>query len=241
MSLSGGATVFGIRPHASGSVPLHNLGTRGETPDGRIYRYANAGGTGLAAGGLCIAVDIEAQHEDLAVNTAAVGDKTLTVTLGSTAIAANEYDGGYVNVTDEDGQGIMYQIDSAPETALSNDVVIQLHDPIAVAFVANTTVTLFRNKYKDVIVSDGTQADLPVGVPNVIISANEFGWLQTGGPCSIEVDSNDTTVGAPITIGDNGSGAVETLNAATEVLVGIQPKGSGADTGEFGIFILQLD
>ena len=239
--LSGQISVFGIKPHESGSTQLHNLGTIGTAPDGRIYRYANAGAVALGPGLLTIAVDITTNHEDLAVNTFSVGDKTITATLGATAITANEYDGGYVNVTDATGQGIMYQIESAPATDASGSVIITLKDPIVVAAEAATTVTLVRNKYKDIIVSDGTLADLPVGVPNVTIAANEFGWVQTKGMCSILVDGNDTTAGTPITIGDTASGAVETRNAATEVHVGTQPAGTGADTGEYGVFHLELD
>jgi len=240
MSLAGNPTIFGIRAHESGTTQLHPLGTIGATADGRSYRYAEAGAVELAAGQLCIAVDITANHEDLAVNTAAVGDKTLTITLGATAIAANDYDGGYVNVTDDTGQGVMYLIDSAPATDASGSVIVTLHEPVHTAFAAATTVTLVRNKYKEIIVSDGTITDLPVGVPNVIIAANAFGWVQTSGLCSILVDASDTTPGAEITIGDATSGGVET-RATTEVCVGIQPAGSGADVGEYGVFDLTLD
>jgi hypothetical protein len=241
MSLSGNAAIFGIRPHVSGSTQLHQLGSVGVAPDGRTYRYANAGAVDLAPGLLCIAVDITANHEDLAVNTFAVGDKSITVTLGATAITANEYDGGYVNVTDATGQGIMYQIESAPATDASGSVIIQLKTPIVVAAEAATTVTLVRNKYKDIIVSDGTQADLPVGVPNVAISAGEFGWVQTGGFCSVLNDTTTVVAGQPVTIGDADAGAVEVHNAATEVVVGVCPAGTVAAAGEYTAIELTLD
>ena len=239
--MTGAPVIYGIKPHEDSSEQKHPVGTMGVSNDGRTYRYCQAGGTALEPGTMCIAPDITTAHEDIAVNTFAVGDKSITATLGATAITGNEYQEGFVNVTDELGQGIMYKIKSCPATALSSDVVVLLEEPIVVAAHADTTVTLYRNKYRDVLVSDGTQADLPVGVPNVEIAANAYGWLQVGGPCSILVDANDTTVGKPVTIGDGTAGAVESRNAATETYVGNQPAGVGADAGEYGVFELTLN
>jgi len=243
MSLFGVPAIYGINPYSTDTrtVPEHNLGALGFTDDGRTYRYSQAAGTALVTANLQVAADIETQHEDLAVNTFAVGDKTITVTLGSTAITGNEYQEGFVNVIDQLGEGIMYGIKSAPATALSTDVIILLDHPIVVAAEATTTVTLVRNKYRDIVISDTTQADLPVGVTQVAWSANEFGFLQTGGFASILVDSNDTVAGQPITIGGAVNGAVETHNAATEVTVGMQPVGANSDAGEHGAYILTLD
>lgn len=239
--LSGPVQIFNINPLNTGTTQLHTLGTPGVTTDGRKYRYAEAGGTALVAGNLQMATDITTLHEDLAVNTFLAGDTTIDVTLGNTAIVANDYDGGYVFIIDETGQGIGYLIDSAPATSGNGTVTIQLKQAIVVGAVADTTVTLYRNKYKEIIVTDGDQANFPVGVPNVAFAANEFGWIQTGGLCSILVDTNDTVAGQPITIGDSENGAVEIHNAATEVIVGNQPTGAGADASEFGIYNLTLD
>ena len=238
---SGAPVIYGINPHVDSTEQKHPVGTIGVTNDGRTYRYAQAAGTALDPGTLCVAPDITTNHEDLAVNTFAVGDRSINVTLGATAITGNEYQEGFVNITDGKGEGIMYKIKSCPATASEGTVTVYLEEPIRVAAVAATTVTLYRNKFRDVVVADGTQADLPVGVPNVEIAANAYGWLQTGGPCSILVDANDTTVGAPVTIGDGTSGAVESRDAATEVYVGNQPAGVGADVGEYGVFELTLD
>ena len=241
MSLTGTPIIYGISPHKSSTDQKHPLGSKGVTNDGRTYRYAQAAGTELAAGGLCVAPDVTTHHEGQPVNTFAVGDKSITVTLGATAIVGNEYAEGLVGIIQDTGQGIMYKIHSAPPTDASGDVVVQLAEPIVVVAAAGTTVTLYRNKYRDIVVSDSTQDDVPVGVPNVIIAANSYGWVQTGGPCSVLVDTSDSTEGSPITIGDNDDGAVTTRNADTEVIVGTQPVGAGADAGEYGIFELTLD
>ena len=241
MPLQGVPVIYGIDPQSTEATASHQLGSVGHDGTGRTYRYSQAAGTLVAVGKLCIAADITTNHEDLAVNTAAAGDTSLDVTLGGTAITGNEYMEGYVVVTDATGEGAVYTIKSAPATALNSTVTITLYEPIVVAFAAATTVTLVRNKYRDLLISDGTQADLPVGVTPVEVPADEFFWAQTGGFASILVDTNDTTAGQPITIGDADNGSVETHNAATETIVGIQPAGVGADAGEHGQFWLTLD
>ena len=240
--LEGIPQVYGIHPHEDSSDQKHPLGTIGYAADGRKYRYAQAAGTALTAGNLGVAPDISTNHEDLAVNTFSVGDFRITVTLGGTAITGNEYDEGFVSVIDETGQGIMYKIANIPtSSAGSEDIIITLAEPIRVAAAAATTVTLYRNKYRDVVESDTNQTDLVVGVPNVEIAIDFYGWLQVGGPCSILVDSNDTTAGQPITNGNAVAGAVETRNAATEQYLGMQPVGNNSDAGEYGIYELAID
>ena len=240
---SGVPVAYGIKPHESGTTQLHALGTIGMTNDGRTYRYAqNAGSSALDPGKLTVAADIETNHEDRDVNTFSIGDINLTVSLGGTAVTANEYDEGYVVITDATGQGIAYSIKSHDvSSAGSEDITVVLNDPIVVAAEASTTVTLVRNKYRDIVISDTTQTDLPTGVPNVAVAVNAFGWIQTGGLCSILVDSNDTEVGTPITIGAGTNGGVEGLDGIAEPAVGVQPAGVGADTGEYGTFELSLD
>lgn len=239
--LEGLPLIYGIHPHEVSTDQKHQLGSKGISADGRVYRYAQNGDTEIGPGLLCVAPDITALHEDLAVNTFAVGDTSITVTVGATAIVAGEYEEGFVNITDDTGQGIMYAIANCPATAGTADIVVRLSEPIRVGAIAGTTVTLMRNKYRDLRVSDVNQTDMPVGVMNVTLPIDYYGWLQVKGPCSILVDSNDTTAGSYITNGDTEAGAVETRNATAEPIVGIQPIGNNADPGEYGSYELMLD
>lgn len=239
--LEGLPHIYGIHPHETSEDQKHQLGSKGISADGRVYRYAQNGDTEIGPGLLCIAPDITANHEDRDVNTFAVGDLSITVSIGATAIVGNEYEEGFVNITDDTGQGIMYAIANCPATAINSDVVITLSEPIRVAARAETTVTLIRNKYRDIRVSDVNQIDMPIGVMNVTLPASYYGWLQAKGPCSILVDTNDTVAGQYITNGDTEAGAVETWNATAEPIVGIQPIGNNADAGEYGAYELMLD
>lgn len=239
--LEGLPQIYGIHPHETSEDQKHDLGSKGISADGRVYRYAQNYDTAIAPGLLCIAPDVTANHEDRAVNTFAIGATSITVGIGATVIAAGEYEEGFVNITDDTGEGIMYAIANCPATAINSDVVIKLAEPIRVAAVANTTVTLYRNKYRNIRVSDVNQIDMPIGVMNVTLPVDYYGWLQVKGPCSILVDTNDTVAGQYITNGDTEAGAVETKNAIAEPIVGIQPIGNNADAGEYGAYELMLD
>ena len=235
--------IYGIHPHKTSTEQKHPLGSLGLMNDGRSYRYAQAAtAAALAPGMICIAPAITTNHEDLAVNTFAVGDRSITVTVGGTAIAAEEYQEGFVNVTDETGQGIMYKIKNIPTSAGSEDVTVDLEEPIRVAAHADATVTLYRNKYRDIVVSASSKAAVPVGVPNVTIAADYYGWVQVGGPCSVLNDETTTAVaGTPVTIGAVTVGAVEPLAAATEPYVGNVPAGAIGDTEEYIVIELTLN
>ena len=240
--LEGLPLIYGIHPHEVSTDQKHQLGSKGISADGRVYRYAQNGDVAIGPGLLCVAPDITALHEDLAVNTFLVGATSITVTIGATAIVAGEYEEGFVNITDDSGQGIMYAIAHCPAIgAAGGNIVIRLSEPIRVVAVAGTTVTLMRNKYRYLRASDVNQLDMPVGVMNVTLPVDYYGWLQVKGPCSILVDTNDTTAGQYITNGDTVIGAVETRNATAEPIVGIQPIGNNADPAEYGSYELMLD
>src|SRR4051812_40365961 len=92
------------------ATQLHKLGAVAETADGRVFRYAAAGAVNLAAGKLNNPVAAVANHTNIAVATAAaVGDRSVNVTLGATATTSGQYDGGYLVVIDVAGQGSAYR------------------------------------------------------------------------------------------------------------------------------------
>jgi hypothetical protein len=85
------------------STKLHaNLGSVAETADGRVYRYALAGASNLAAGLCNNPVAKVTNHTNNAVATAAaLGDRSVNITLaGATATTAGQYDDGYLVVND---------------------------------------------------------------------------------------------------------------------------------------------
>ena len=210
MSLSGTVQLFGSDIYTIGTTQLHDLGTIGSTTDGRQYRYAEAGGTDLSPGKLTVAATIVANHENISVQAAAaVGAESITVTLGATAATANDYANGFIGITDAAGEGIAYLVSGHPAADTSATLKLALKESVRVALTTSSEVSLLKNAWKDVVISVNDQGDMATGVPNVTISANNFGWVQTRGVCACLADET-IAVGSAVSSGSSTGGAFET-------------------------------
>lgn len=201
------------------------LGEKKEFNDGRVFRLAKNGGTALAAGKIVVQGDETANHITLAPAVAAVGDMTLTVTLGATLAAANEYAEGFaVNIT----TGKYYKIKSHPAAALSTALTLTLYDAIDVAIPITDDIDLVHNPYYGVIISVADQADIVMGVPPIAVTADYYFWLQTRGVAAVLMDET-TGRGDTVTTGTGTVGAVEVLDAVAEPIIGHMIE-AGVDT-----------
>lgn len=217
---SGLPTIFGIKPSEVSSTPKHQLGTKGISSDGRIFRYAKNSSTEIATARLCIMPDVTDDHENIVFQTAGViGDNQAKITVATTSIVANEYVGGYMVINDGTGQGYCHLITG--HGAGDGTITFDIKPTLQIATETTTTVQLIRNPFYGVLISDGTHDDTPVGVTPRVITASYYFWLQTGGVCSCLMDATvSPVVGQPVTIGDVTSGAVEVISAVTEPIVG---------------------
>ena len=185
------------------STKYHPLGTKGETPDGRVFYYAQAGSPALVGG--TIIQSKAAEGSDAAAKTnllpAVSGDKTAigtgsNIPTGSasigvvwvTAHASGEYTDGYMTVDTPAGSG-MYRIVGDDATGSSNTVtVIRLHPQDTIQDTALTTasrLSFHHNPYASVIVAPTTLTNVVVGVAPVAVTAANYFWLQTYGPASV--------------------------------------------------------
>ena len=233
---------------AESSAQKRPLGTRMELPDGRVFRYAKAGGVALDIGKLMAAAVVTTGHiKDLAVAaTAAIGDTSLTITNASTAITENQYAEGYVFFNTAAGQGQICTIRSHPaETTTSGSCVLRLEDEdaLTVALTTSSKVGLRKNVYKDVIVSPTTITGIPIGVTPIAVTLNYYFWIQTWGPAAVltngvlvlgqKVAPGETTPGSVDVTPTNATGA-----AGQEVDVG-QTINLGATT-EYSLIFLTI-
>lgn len=187
----------------------------------RTFVFSKAGGTGLTQGKLCIQATPVAAHQNVAVvdELSIVGSNFVTVTLGATLATLNQYEDGYLVVSDADGEGTAYKIKSNPAADVSATLKLTLYDNIHEALVATSEVCLIPNPYNGVVISITDQADVPAGVPINGITADYYFWLQTGGICSVLSDET-VAQGKTLTIGSSVAGAVEMLDAAGELEIG---------------------
>ena len=219
------------------SVQQHTLGARSTTGDGRIFRYAKAGAVDLVPGKLQQAPVEITNHQNLTPAAAAIKATSVTVTLGATAVTANQYAEGWLLVTVTPGQGYQYKIKSHPAAALSASLVLTLEDPIVVALTTSSRVDLILNPFSGVIVNPTTATSSAVGVAVTAITAAQFGWIQTGGVATLLADGA-LTVGVNVSASNAIAGAVE---AAVTAQSAIGTTVTGVADTEYGAVELSVE
>ena len=187
-----------------------DLGAKAVTPDGRAYRYIKCGATDLVAGKIYDGPIAVANHTNITVVTGTALANTVTVTLGATAVTANQYAGGVLVVNDVTGQGFTYSIKSHPAADASAALVVTLDadESIVTALTTSSQVTLVANQYNGLVVHATTEAGIPVGVAVTQVTALYYGWIQTRGPIGSLIGAT-TAIGQSVAASDTTEGAVE--------------------------------
>jgi hypothetical protein len=214
------------------------LGARAVTGDGREFRYCKAGAVALVPGKLQQAGPEDTAHQNLAPTAnVAAGATSFTVTLGASAVTANEYAGGWAVIADATGEGYMYQISSHPAADASGTLALNLADPIIGNLTtASTKVDLVLNPYSAVIVNPAAASSAPIGVAVYAIPAGEYGWIQTKGTTTLLADGA-VVVGTAVAASNATAGAVEALTGV-QAPIGIAV--TGIATTEYGAVNIDL-
>ncbi len=207
----------------------HPLGSEMVFADGRRYKYALCTSVAIAAARLCAQTLNAADHDDLAVQAAAAaGQKTVTVTNGSTtAIGVDDLKDGYLSIDDDAGEGHLYTIKSNGAAATGATVTLELYENLQVALTTATTVTLFRNPYGRVIIHPSPPLTMLTGVTPMAITADNYHWQQIRGPASVleEATTAAIIIGEYVDASDETDGAVE--RADHSITDGTPPTGHG--------------
>lgn len=196
--LARGTPVVGNGPGAWGSDTLQRypFGTQLILQDGRKYRFAVAGGTVLVAREVQQAAANLANHVGLtaiAVNTDALR-RSPTFTLGATAVTADQYAGGYLQVSVTPDVGNIYLIGNHDAVVSAGTMTANLAPGSRIRndWTTATRVNLLKNPYDSTIVYPTTSTQVHVGVAITPLaayvaagSALSFGWLQTAGLASV--------------------------------------------------------
>ena len=225
----------GITTTDQSLATLVGVGFRSE--DGRQFTLVQNGASALVSGILVQSpASIGANHTGLTCATAAIGSTQITVTLGGTAVTANQYAGGYAVVSAGTGIGQTLRIASHPaQSTTTGTVVLTLEDPLSVATaVADSKVSLTLPQYgsanganvatSGVIISPTTATGRTIGVTITPIPASTstvptYGWIQTAGAVACLNDSG-TAIGLDVMPSSSVAGAVVTYVAATRNRVG---------------------
>lgn len=204
----------------SSSTQQMPIGAYAETNDGRGYRYSLVGAVATVAGKVYQGKALDATNDQPsgghATAAAAVGDLEITTTDTLTA-TVNEFAGGFLSVVVTPGQGYTYRIKG--NTAASAAVcTFYLDDPVQVALTTSSNIIVVQNTYRGIIIEPGTPTAAIAGVPNSIITAAEYGWVQTKGPCAVLFTGTGAAGKAVGSLSGGTSGSAAPAIAATNIL-----------------------
>lgn len=221
-SLTGPYQILGQDLVTDSSTQQMPFGAYGETPDGRGFRYAKVGAVATVAGKVYQSSALDATNLQpsggLGVNAAVAIGGTQIVTSTSTTWAVNLFAGGYASVDVTPGQGYLYRIKSNSATAGATLGQVNLDDPIEVALTTSSKFIVTPHPYAGIVIEPGTPTGVIVGVAPRIVTAAQFGWVQTFGAASVLFTGTGVAGKAVGSLSGGTSGSAAPAIAATNIL-----------------------
>lgn len=238
-SLAGFAQVAAQGILDESSTALHVLGTYMETADGRGYRYAKVGATATVAGKVYQGPALDATNMQpsggLATAAAAIGATEITTT-STVTLAKDLLAGGYLSVVVTPGQGYTYKI-KGNTAASAAAVTFYLEDPVKVALTTDSNIIVAKHPYDGIVIEPGTPTARIAGVPNAIITAAYYGWVQTRGACAVLFTGTGVAGKVVGSLTGGTSGSMAPAIAATNI--GGEHMATGI-TGEYSLIYLTI-
>lgn len=200
--------------------PSELFGQTAQTSDGRVFALGLNGtgsGTAIAPGKLTQGAFAVVNHVNQTGVTLAANSQQVTYTIGATALTANQYVNGYLQVNTGTGAGQNLQIAShTTSSAGSTAVTFNLKDATyAATAVSDSKFSLQPNPYSKVILQDHTAntAILLTGVAAISQPDAAYGWYQVGGPAAVLINGTPA-VGVPVVASATTDGAVDVNTAS---------------------------
>ena len=213
------------------SEQKQKLGTRAQTPDGRVFYYARNGSAAITTAGMIVdaaaAFAIAAHDMDVPANANTAGTTAVSVEVPTTDLTLNQYADGYLIFNDGHGEGEVYRIKSHPAHDASDDntVIITIDEPdgLRTATTTSSLFGIFVNPYSAVkiIDGDGTMETGALGVTTIPMTANYYGWIQTAGIGSVALGAVVGIVGDGLQVsqasGESGRAELYDLSGEDDI------------------------
>ncbi|TFG64700.1 MAG: hypothetical protein E4H28_04935 [Gemmatimonadales bacterium] len=239
-------------PQDTGEVrtaPAHELGQEGSYGSNK-WRYAcSNGAAALTRGEVIVGAELVPNHQNLLTSTTSlvVGSNRVlsgTITLGATLMTANQYAEGWLFVVDGGAEGTYYRIRNHDAgSSGGTDFTLDLYDSITIASDANTEVSFVPNKYYGLQQSNIDNADVVVGVANVLVPVGsttaQYFWAQVAGYCGVFVVGTPA-VGAGLMVSDTTAGMLEE-RAETDLDPAVAEMVTVGITGEVQVVNLKIE
>ena len=237
----------------------HKLGTRGTTPDGRVFYYAQNSSAAIVTGGMLVdgLLTVAAHDMDVPAGTNAAGTTAVSVEVPTTDLTKDQYADGYMIFNDGPGQGEVYRIKSHPAHDASDDntVIVTIDEPdgLATATTSSSLFGLFKNPYNGIAIVNGdgtlTFRTGVIGVSTIPVTASYYCWIQTAGIGSVNMGAQVAVVGDALTVSQetDESGCAERADHSDEsdlatigVAIGIPSIGGTLVAGDKQACILHI-
>ena len=190
--------------------------------NGKAYRLAKVGAAALVVGNTLQSPAVDTQFDGQAVAVAAaVGATQISITNGTTAITADQFDGGTLAISTNSASGTNlgdeYTIVAHTTGGSGATIIYYLDRPIRHAVTtATTTVAIRKSPWGAVIQSTGgTATGTPAGVAIYEAAAASYCWVQTKGVTSVLSDASTFAVGSLVGPSVSVAGAVGVFVAGT--------------------------
>lgn len=177
-------------------VQQHQLGALGIDKYGDRYRYVKAGAAALVVGELIQEPAEDTNFRSMVVaENAAIGARSVLVTLGGTAVTAGLFSEGSLWVESGTGVGQQFHITKHEvQATTTGNCRFYLDRPLDVALVATTSqVSVRKNSYGSVIEFPTTPTGGAIGVALNNLAIGYFGWLKSGGNSPVLFDNTDNS------------------------------------------------
>jgi len=204
------------------------LGSRWDLSDGRVVALGQpATGTTVAEGKLYQNAALIADHQNCDVTAVTTYSNNgnvpakVTITLGATAVTANQYQGGYLAVVDGAGEGQLLKIASHPAADASATCAFTLEDGPSTALSTSTSeCSLVPATGNGLVIMPTTPTNTVFGLAMYPIAAGSYGYFLVQGIGNALADATAPAVGCAISWSAATAGAVGATPYSTNVLTG---------------------
>jgi len=209
---------------------------------GRVFRYAKAGGA-LVAGHANTMAAGSANHIKQVQTSGAANAKgatQVTVYVGATAVTADMYRDGYLQVYDGAAGtvGTEYPITSHTLSAGTGTIQVNIAEPLRVATVVSDTFSLIPNPWNGVTETT-TIASPAAGVAKMAVTSGNYFWNQTGGPvCAL--NQGGSALGFISCLGTTNAGSLQSAADYSSPVIGY-PYSFAAVSTKYSPYMLTID
>ncbi len=223
-------------------------GARFDLSDGREVVLVQVAGTALGAGVVVQGPAAQANAVGLSPATtgttgysasfpiaAAIGGKQIQIASGATAVLANRFQGGFLNVVEGTGLGQTLRVSSNTAASTTSAFVVNLEDPFTTATSTDSRFTLTINAYGStngtnfstdgVIISPATTLTGEVigvslyPIPASSATVASYGYIVTRGEVAV-LGSSTVALGLDVAVPSGTAGAVLVYAVATTTRIG---------------------